>query len=85
MSEGYKRKLVSIYGNKSFTDDYRPSVFDVLYPTPFKRNQLAKHLNVEEALIQEVYEKVNLDYEEYKTIEQLQTNIQQIKEGQGQI
>lgn len=74
MSEVYKKKLIEIYGRKTNKGDYRPTQFDVIYPTSFKRRQLAEELGVSVDLLNEVEEltsKLNLDYEEYKNIKEL--------------
>lgn len=81
LTEKYKKKLVDVYGRKTNTDDYRPNQFDVIYPTPYKRKQLAEHLKVDASLIDELTSKLNMDYETYKNIKDLlQVSLDNIKE-----
>lgn len=71
MTESYKQQLVSLYGRIVNTDDYKPTKYDILYPRIEKRKQWADHLGVDLELIDEVSPSLNMDYEQYKTIEQL--------------
>lgn len=71
MSNEYKNKLVEIYGRQSNTKSYRANQFDVLYPTSYKKQQWADHYNVDINIIQELSSKLDMDYENYKNIEEL--------------
>jgi hypothetical protein len=84
MSEQYKRKLVGLYGRVTNTEDYKPTKFDILYPTTFKRQQWADRLGVDISIIDEVSPELNMDYEQYKTIEELLPTINKQVNETGQ-
>lgn len=71
MSNTYKNRLVDIYGRKSNTKSYRANQFDVIYPTPYKKQQWAEHFGVDINLIEELSSKLDMNYECYKTIDEL--------------
>lgn len=71
MSETYKKKLVNLYGRQSNTASYLPSQYDVIYPTTFKRKQLAERYGVSVELIGEVSSEIKMEYEKYKNLEEL--------------
>lgn len=71
MSQTYKARLVGLYGRKSNNIDHRPSIFDALYPTSSKRKQWADYLGVDVDLIKEVSSKPDIDYELFKSIEEI--------------
>jgi hypothetical protein len=70
-SSSYKEILIKIYGNERNTIDYKPMVFDCLFPTDEKRQQYADFLGVEVILIDEVSSRPRREYEIFKSIEQL--------------
>lgn len=70
-STPYKEIIVRIYGTNRIVDNFRPSIYDCLFPTVEKRKLYANHLDVDITLIKEVSSKPNLDYEIYKPINKL--------------
>ena len=71
MSQTYKSRLIGLYGRKSNNQDHRPSIFDALYPTSSKRKQWADYLGVDVDMIKEVSSKPDMDYELFKSTEEL--------------
>ena len=71
MTENYKSKLVDVYGRQTNTRDWKPNQFDVIYPTTYKRNHIAKHYDVDPSLIGEFTSALNMDYESYKSVKDL--------------
>jgi hypothetical protein len=67
----YKEIMLRVYGIQNNSANHLSTVHDVLYPTDVKRQQYADFLNVEVMLIEEVCSRPKLQYEVYKTIDQL--------------
>ena len=73
-SISYKEIMLRVYGIQNNLANHLSTVHDVLYPTDSKRQQYADFLNVEVMLIEEVCSRPKLQYEIFKTIEQLKEN-----------
>lgn len=69
--EKYKDKLISIYNREVIVDNRKLTVFSVLFPQAFKRKQIAEWLGVDWKMIDEVKDIPTLNYEIYRTIDQL--------------
>jgi hypothetical protein len=69
--ERYKDKLISIYNREVIVDNRKLTVYSVLYPQEFKRKQIAEWLGVDWKMIGEVKDIPTLNYEIYRTIDQL--------------
>lgn len=69
--EKYKDKLISIYNREVIVDSRKLTVYSVLYPQEFKRKQIGEWLGVDWKLIGEVKDIPTLNYEIYRTIDQL--------------
>jgi len=71
ISEQLKDILMGIHGKKNGVG-LGMTMYETLYPTIIRRNDLAKHLNVDyKHMPHEVLDVPNMDYEQYLTIEQL--------------
>ena len=89
MSQKYKAKLIGIYGRETYKDDHRANQFDTLYPTRYKRKQLADYLGVDIKVIDnvgEVCSELNMDFEIYKNIDsiEIQKDKQELKQENRQ-
>lgn len=73
--EKYKRYLCSIYGVAVEKETRYASVYNVLYPQDYKRKQIADFLKVDKELIKEVLDIPDMNYENYKDIEELEEKI----------
>lgn len=71
----YKQILTNIYGIKVIHSGTLVSVYDTLYPRKDKIKQIAEDLGVDKELIREVFDKPDLNYEIYQSIEQLKETI----------
>lgn len=69
--ERYKDKLIAIYNREVIVDNRKLTVYSVLYPQEFKRKQIAEWLGVDWKMIGEVKDIPTLNYEIYRTIDQL--------------
>lgn len=69
--ERYKDKLIGIYNREVIVDNRKLTVYSVLYPQEFKRKQIAEWLGVDWKMIGEVKDIPTLNYEIYRTIDQL--------------
>lgn len=71
-SDLYKNKLIKLYGRETCAEFAKFSMFDVIHPTEKKRKERAESLNHNEWQdIKEVLSKPDLEFEEYKKIEEL--------------
>lgn len=71
MSEEYKQIIIKIYSNYQDLNDYKPTIYECLYPTDEKRKVLASYLNVDYKIIGEISSKLDTRYESFHTIEEL--------------
>lgn len=75
--ENYKKALTDIYGREVNREDYKVTEYNVLYPQDYKRKQIAKRLSfgkdsvIDWTMIHEVLDAPNLEYESYKTLQEL--------------
>jgi len=67
----YKEVIIRVYGINRITNDYRPSIYDCLFPTEAKRQMYADRLGVDLKDIIEASSIPNLEYEKYQSMEQL--------------
>ena len=77
MSMKYKQVLLSIYGRETEKESYKPKPFDVLFPTSYKKKQLADYIGVDIEVINQVGEvssRLDMEYEIYKEADKLQLN-----------
>ena len=71
-SEKYKKLLIKHYGKETSAVYAQFSMFDALYPTEEKRKERAEDLNYDRwEDIKELFSVPTLEYEEYKSIEDL--------------
>lgn len=73
-SEHYKQVMIRVYGIAQHKDNHQATVYDVLFPTEFKRKQLAERVEHDITEIIEVCSKPDMDYEIFKPIEKLIEN-----------
>jgi hypothetical protein len=83
ISKSYKDRLTSIYGRKTNPDDYKATMYDALYPTEFKRKQIAERLGYDVKgkdwlIIEEVLDKLELDRNVFQSIDDLKLEMQSI-------
>lgn len=71
--EFYKRILTRYYGEGVIQNGVKVSMYDTIYPRYEKRKNLAESLGAEVKYIQEVLDSPEMDYEIYKSLEQLNT------------
>ncbi len=71
--EFYKRILTRYYGEGVIQNGIKVSMYDTIYPRYEKRKNLAERLGEEVKYIQEVLDSPEMDYEIYKSLEQLNT------------
>ena len=71
--EFYKRILTRYYGEGVIQNGIKVSMYDTIYPRYEKRKNLAESLGEEVKYIQEVLDSPEMDYEIYKSLEQLNT------------
>lgn len=64
-SEMYKNVLCMIHGKNSFKETHLVSVYNTIYPQEFKRKQLAEHLGVDHTMINEVFDRPELEEEQF--------------------
>jgi len=77
LSDNYKKLLTKVYGKGTMdgvsekTGLPNISMYDVIYPTDKNKKQLGDILNVKYSLIKEILSPPNIEFEEYKTIDEL--------------
>lgn len=64
-SEKYKEVLIVHYGRISLKENHTVSMYNTIYPQEFKRKQIADRLGVDIKLIEEVFDKPDLEREQY--------------------
>lgn len=77
--ENYKRELIDIYGKEVIREGHSVTEYNVLYPKECqsrlkidKRKQIAKRLGVDLSIVpEEVLDIPNLEYEAYKSLQEL--------------
>lgn len=69
----YKRILTRYYGEGVIQNGTKVTMYDTIYPRYEKRKLLAESLGIETKVIQEVLDSPEMDYEIYKSLEQLNT------------
>lgn len=71
-NEDYKKYLCMLYGKKTVEDTYHVTEYNILYPQDFKKKQIAERLGIKDwKIINEVFDKPDLDRETYKSLEEL--------------
>jgi hypothetical protein len=70
-SEEYKNVLILIHGRQSFKDSHLVSVFDAIQAQMFKRKQVATRLGVDVSLITEVFDRPEMDEEQFTPLIEL--------------
>ncbi len=83
ISKSYKDKLIKIYGRQCNTNNYKATMYDTLYPTEFKRKQIAQWLGYDVKskdwmIINEVLDKFDLDKNLFQSIEDIKLHYQMV-------
>lgn len=69
----YKQILININGRKVNSTSGAVTIYDTIFPRKDKIKQIAEELNVSVSIMpKEVFDPPNLDYEVYKTLQELQ-------------